>query len=115
MHKFKYKTLRFIALLVGVTLPILLAHPALAADGNVAQVESFIKSIIQVVASLAGLTAAGFFVVGGFIYITSSGNPERLEKAKHTLLYSAIGLAIVIAAFVIANIVTDLATNAFGK
>lgn len=115
MRKFKYKTLRLTATLTGLALPLLIAHPAFAADSNVAQVESFLKSIIQVVASLAGLIAAGFFVVGGFIYITSSGNPERLEKAKHTLLYSAIGLAIVIAAFVIANIVTDLATSAFGK
>jgi hypothetical protein len=53
--------------------------------------------------------------VGGFGYITSSGNPEKLDKSKHTLIWSAIGLAIVIGAFVISNIVTDLATSAFGK
>lgn len=101
--------------MVAVGLPLLIAHPALAADGSVSQVESFIRNIIKVVAGLAGLVATGFFVVGGFGYITSSGNPERLDRAKHTLIYSGIGLAIVIAAFVISNIVTDLATSAFGK
>jgi hypothetical protein len=111
----KYKTVRLVALLVALGIPLIIAHPVLASDGNVAQVETFIRNIIKVVAGLAGLVATGFFVFGGFVYITSSGNPERLERAKHTLIYSGVGLAIVIAAFVISNIVTDIATNAFGK
>jgi hypothetical protein len=109
------KALKFLSLFVALGVPFVLVHPAFASDGNVAQVEGFIRSIIQVIAGLAGLIATGFFVVGGFTYITSSGNPEHLDRAKHTLLYSGIGLAIVIAAFVISNIVTDLATKAFGS
>lgn len=104
-----------VAAFVAIGLPVVLAHPVLAADGNVGQVENFIRSIIKVVAGLAGLIATGFFVVGGLGYITSSGNPEKLDKSKQTLIWSGIGLAIVIGAFVISNIVTDLATNAFGK
>ncbi len=111
----RYKAKIFVALFAAFALPLLLTHPALAADANVTQVENFIRSLIKVVAGLAGLIATGFFVVGGFGYITSSGNPERLDRAKHTLIYSGIGLAIVIAAFVISNIITDLATSAFGK
>lgn len=111
----KYKTVRLVALFVALGAPLVLAHPALAATGDVTQVENFIRSVIKVVAGLAGLVAAGFFVVGGFGYITSSGNPERLDRSKQTLIWSAVGLAIVIGAFIISNIVTDLATSAFGK
>lgn len=111
----KYKFSLMVAAFVAIGLPVVLAHPVLAADGNVGQVENFIRSIIKVVAGLAGLIATGFFVVGGLGYITSSGNPEKLDKSKQTLIWSGIGLAIVIGAFVISNIVTDLATNAFGK
>lgn len=111
----KLRTPLIVALTIISGAPFVLSHPAFAADANITQVENFIRSIIQVVASLAGLIATGFFVAGGFGYITSSGNPERLEKSKHTLIYAAIGLAIVIAAFVISNIVTTLATNAFGN
>lgn len=111
----KYKFLGVVALVVALGAPLVFAHPALAADGSITQVENFIKSVIKVMSGLAGLIATAFFVAGGFGYITSSGNPDRLEKSKHTLLYSGIGLAIVIAAFVISNIVTDLATGAFGK
>ncbi len=106
--------LKLLALYVSIGVPFVLTQTAFAASGDVGQVESFIRSIIQVVAGLAGLIATGFFVIGGFSYITSSGNPEHLDKAKRTLMYSAIGLAITIGAFVLSNIVADLAHKAFG-
>jgi hypothetical protein len=101
--------------LIIITAPWIISGSALAASGDVGQIESFIQSVIQAIASLAGLVATAFFVVGGFHYITSSGNPEHLEKAKRTIMFSATGLAITIAAFVLSNIVTSLATSAFGN
>lgn len=109
------RDLKFVALFVAVGLPLIIAHPALASDGNINQVQDFIKSVIKVVSGISGLIATGFFVVAGFIYITSSGNPERLEKAKQTMQFSGIGLSIVIGAFILSNIITDLATKAFGN
>lgn len=106
---------KIVALIVAIGIPFIFAPPAFAASGDVAQVESFIRNVIKLIAGLAGLVATGFFVAGGFTYITSSGNPEQLDKAKRTLTWSAIGLAIVIAAFVISNIVTTLATQSFGS
>ena len=91
-----------------------LASPAYAASADVTKIETFIKSVIQVLVTLAGLIAAGFFVWGGVGYITSSGNPETLDRSKKTILYSAVGLAIVLGAFVLTNIVSELSTGAFG-
>jgi len=108
-------TVRLISSLIALGLPLLVSAPALAASGGVGQVDGFIRSLIQALAGLAGLIATGFFVVGGFSYITSSGNPEHLDKAKRTILYSAIGLSVTVAAFVLSNIVTTLAVNAFGS
>jgi len=93
---------------------LMFASPVFAAAADVTKIETFVKSIIQVLVTIAGLVAAGFFVWGGIGYITSSGNPETLDRSKKTLLYSAIGLAVVLAAFVLTNIVSDLATGAFG-
>jgi len=109
------KTLSIVTVFVAVGLPLVLAEPVFAQTAGVSNVENFIRNVITVLAGLAGLVATGFFVVGGFTYITSSGNPEQLDKAKRTLTWSAIGLAIVIAAFVLANIVTSLAKQAFGS
>jgi len=107
--------IKIVTFIVATGLPFVFAAPVFAAGGDISQVQTFIRSVIQVVAGLAGLIATGFFVVGGFAYITSSGNPEHLDRAKRTLFFSGTGLAIVIAAFVLSNIVTTLATQAFGS
>jgi hypothetical protein len=107
--------LKFLSIYVASGLPVILSSPAFADTAGVSNVESFIKSIITVLAGLAGLVATGFFVVGGFSYITSSGNPEHMDRAKRTITFSALGLAITIGAFVLSNIITTLATNAFGS
>ena len=104
----------FRAILWSIVLVFLSTVPAFAADADVAKVESFIRNIIQVLVVLAGLLAAGFFVMGGIGYITSSGNPEHLDKSKKTLIYSSLGLAISIGAYVLSNIIADIAAKAFG-
>ncbi|MEK7621012.1 MAG: TrbC/VirB2 family protein [Patescibacteria group bacterium] len=106
--------IKIIVLTIALGIPLVLTEPAFAATAGVSNVESFIRSIITVFAGLAGLVATGFLVAGGFIYITSSGNPEHLDRGKRTITYALIGLAITIGAFVLSNIVTTLATNAFG-
>jgi len=109
--------LRSLVMVLGGAFLVVFASisPALAATPDVSKVESFAQNVIQVLVTLAGLLAAGFFVMGGISYITSSGNPEHLDRAKKTILYSGIGLAVSIAAFVLSNIVTQLATTAFGS
>jgi len=105
---------KYILLQSFILTSLIIAFPVYAQTAGVSQVETFIKSVIQILVTLAGITATGFFVWGGFRYITSSGSPEQLEGAKKTILYSAVGLAIALGAFVLSNIVTSLATSAFG-
>ena len=111
--KSRYRNRQFIIVVVLLT-PLFLNNNVLAATANMSQVEGFLRSVIQTIAGLAGLIATGFFVVGGLRYITSSGHPEHLERAKRTIMFAATGLAITIAAFVLSNIVTSLASSAFG-
>jgi len=105
---------KYILLQSLVITSLIVASPVYAATAGVSQVETFINSVIQILVTLAGITATGFFVWGGFRYITSSGSPEQLEGAKKTILYSAVGLAIALGAFVLSNIISSLATTAFG-
>jgi hypothetical protein len=44
-------------------------------------------------------------VIGGIQYVTSNGNPGNVQKAKQTILYAAIGLAISLLAVAIVNFV----------
>ena len=105
-----------IGLFVLVALPLLASHQVFAdTPAGVSNVESFIKAIINIMVALAGLVAAAFIIIGGFSYMTSTGNPERLDRAKRTIFYAASGLAVTAGAFVLVNIVSSVASSAFGN
>lgn len=94
---------------------LFIVSPVYAQSADVTKIQTFIENIIQVLVTLSGLVAVVFIVWGGIGYITSSGNPEALEKSKKTILYSVIGLTLVLGAFVLSNIVSQLAGTAFGS
>ena len=59
------KTQYIVAIIIAVGLPFILADPAFAqTPGGVSNVENFIRSVITILAGLAGLVATGFFVAG---------------------------------------------------
>src|SRR3989338_10702305 len=103
-----------IILNAAIITSLLTASPVFAQSADVSKIQTFIQSIIQILVTLSGLVAAGFFVWGGFGYITSSGNPEHLDRSKRTIFYSALGLAVVLGAFVLSNLVSQMAGTAFG-
>ncbi|HXS15461.1 MAG TPA: pilin [Candidatus Saccharimonadales bacterium] len=110
----KFITTSSIAMLSLLVVSPVFAQTATTASGSVNQIVTFIQSIVQVLITIAGTVSVAFFVWGGFGYITSSGHPDALDRSKKTILYSAIGLAIVLGAFVLSGIVSQLATSAFG-
>ncbi|HLL60996.1 MAG TPA: pilin [Candidatus Nitrosocosmicus sp.] len=109
------KKITILSLVTLLSLLLSAATPVFAQSGDVSKIQNFIQNVIQVMVTLAGLLAAGFFVWGGVGYITSSGNPEHLDRSKKTILYSAVGLAVVLGAFVLSNIVAQIAGSAFGS
>lgn len=64
-----------------------------------------IKNITDIVYWIAGATAVLMFVMAGIRFISSSGNPSRIQKARQSMIYSVIGLIIVILAFTITNVI----------
>ena len=108
--------MRTLLLIKALLITALVNAPSVFAQtDDVAKVQNFMQNIIQTLVTLAGILAALFFVWGGVGYITSSGNPESLEKSKKTIFYSGLGLAISLAAYVLSNVVTQIAQGAFGR
>lgn len=68
---------------------------------------SVIFNAIQWTIGVSGVVAVIFIVYGGIMYVTSSGNPENLQKAKKVITYALIGLAIV----ALSEIITAFASN----
>lgn len=64
---------------------------------------SALQSLLNSVIGICGLVATIFVVMGGYYYITAAGDPGKIQKAKNTILYACIGLAVCALAFAIVN------------
>ena len=54
---------------------------------------------------MIGGVALIFIICGGYLFISSGGNPQQIQKAKIYLFYAIIGLVMAILGFVIIQIV----------
>jgi len=61
-----------------------------------------VANIINALFGLLGTVAVGLILYGGFLYMTSAGEREKVDKAKKLLVNAAIGLAIILSAYSIA-------------
>ena len=73
---------------------------------------AMVTSAIQWVIAMAGIVCVVFIVYGGVGYITSSGDPNKLQKAKQSILYACFGLIIVALAEIITAFVSNTINNA---
>ena len=63
----------------------------------------FIKAIIQIVLVVGIPLLVLAIIYSGFLFVKAQGNPGELEIAKRSLLYTVIGGALLLGAFVIAT------------
>jgi len=72
----------------------------------------FLTKIILFALFAAALIFFGLMVWGGIRYLNSGGNEETVEKARNTLMNAFIGLLIVVASFVIIEIIIGVFSTA---
>jgi cbb3-type cytochrome oxidase subunit 3 len=66
------------------------------------------RTVAGVISGLLGFLGVGalcLIIYGGFMWTTSLGNREKVDKAKKTILYALIGLAIILASYAITSFV----------
>ncbi len=99
---------------LGMSLPTLAADPfcdsltdhdmrVAAGCETTATLPNVIQAILSAIIGAGALVAVVYIVIGGVNYMTSSGDAGKVEKAKKTILYALIGLAICALAFAIVN------------
>ncbi|MGB3922279.1 MAG: pilin [Minisyncoccia bacterium] len=65
-----------------------------------------VRDIINdVVLPIGGVIAVLAFIYSGFLYVTAQGNEQKIKDAHRALLYTSIGAAVLLGAWVIANVV----------
>ena len=74
-------------------------------------ISSVITNIINAIIGVIGIVAVIFIIMGGVQYMTASGDASKTKKAKDTILYACIGLAVCALAFAIANFAISTINN----
>lgn len=62
-------------------------------------------AVVEILLRVIALVAGGFVIVGGFKYLTSQGEPDRVNAAKQTILNALIGLTITIVSTAIVGLI----------
>jgi hypothetical protein len=66
---------------------------------------AFIERLFSIVLSLAGVGALGLLIYGGYNYMVSRGDPERIKGARETITSAIIGLLFIIFSLVILQVI----------
>lgn len=69
------------------------------------------QNAMQVVFAIMGAISVLVITIAAFQYVTSSGDPQKTAKAKDTIMYAVIGLAIAVLATAIIQFVVSEATE----
>lgn len=70
-------------------------------------INEIIGKIIKGIMGVIGTLALVMFVFGGFMWMTSAGNSERVEKAKSIIVWNILGIIAIFSAYAIINFVLD--------
>lgn len=59
------------------------------------------NNLIRAALIFVGVVALFFFMLSGFNFVTSGGDPKKIQGAKQTLTFAIVGLLIVLFSFAI--------------
>lgn len=62
-----------------------------------------LNNIINTLLFVVGALSVLMIIVSGIMYTTSTGDAQRVAKAKNTLMYSIVGLVVAFLAYAIVN------------
>ena len=69
---------------------------------------SFIGTAITLAFGFAGVVAMAYIIYGGYLWMTATGDPQKVKKAQDTLVYAVAGLVIVIISSLIVRFIANL-------
>lgn len=101
---------RLLSVFGFILLTFFFTTPALAVS-TPSEITSYTNSTLSLITAIASAAALFFLVKGGYLYMSSSGNPNALEGAKRTIKNALTGLVIVLAA----GFIVSLFNNSLGS
>lgn len=88
---------------------IIKANEVGLSNNQVSNADSAVGGIMNTVYMVAGMVAVIGIIIGGYLYVISRGDQSRIVKAKNAIMYSLIGLVVVMMAFAITQVLIKAA------
>lgn len=88
-------------------------QPAIIAalSGGQTGLRGIVLTIVNFFLTFLGLLAVVMVIYGGFLYVSSAGNEENVNKAKKILMYAVIGIIIIVVSFALVNTLLGVASR----
>lgn len=67
-----------------------------------------VQNVLRWILSIAGGIALFMLIYGGVIYITSTGDPQRAEQGKRIVVWTIVGLIVILLSYSIIMVVEDI-------
>lgn len=75
----------------------------------------FIGRLLQIFFGLLGVVALALLIYGGFVWMTATGDPNKVDKAKKIIQNAIIGLVIIFSAFAITTFLMNIFSGGYGN
>ncbi|MGB2762554.1 MAG: hypothetical protein WBC21_03380 [Minisyncoccales bacterium] len=76
-----------------------------------ATIDCIIISIVSFIFYIALAIAPIMFIIAGLAFVTAAGDPVKIQKAKDIVLWTVIGLVIVLLSYGIINVIKEIFTG----
>ena len=69
------------------------------------ELECLMRNVFSIIIPFAGLAAFVVLIVGGFSYLTSAGDPKKVQQAQGTITGAIIGIIVTLAVWFIFKLI----------
>lgn len=76
--------------------------------GGFSAIPDLLFAVVNILLIIAVPLMVFFIIYAGFNYVTAQGNPEKIAVANRSLMYSLIGAVVMLGAFAISAIITNV-------
>jgi len=83
--------------------------------GSTNDLFGFLEKIIEAMLQLGAVLAVIVVIYAGFLFVTAQGDEGKIKTAKNALLYTVIGLAILLGARIIASVIENTIRSVGGS
>jgi len=105
------KKIFLILIFLFLILPIIVSADEPIRIENPLEAESFeviVNNIIDFIFKIAIVVAPLMVIVGGFLFVTAGGNVQQINRARNLLIWTAVGVLIILLSKGILSIIENI-------